>query len=90
MTREDLRRIKVSSLDQLRTWVSANVNQRRDVMIVTNSKPNSRHYISSAQVRAVLSDFGWQAGPSSTLKGGLMEHVARPNHAPIQSKSQPL
>lgn len=84
-----LKRIKVSSEQALRTWLARNSGRgqegmragvqgvTQDVMIVTCNRKSRDKHISSAQVREVLGEFGWVAGPCYTLDGNLLGHVGR-------------
>ena len=77
MTIPKLKRIKVSTEQELRTWLSKKGAQPNQVMIVTcNAKSKDKH-ISSAAVRSVMSDSGWICDRSYTLDGNLMGHVVR-------------
>jgi hypothetical protein len=71
-----LKRIKVSSEQQLRNWLASNSEFERDVMIVTCNKKSREKHISSEQVRRILGDLGWTAGKSYALDGNLVGHVA--------------
>lgn len=72
----NLKRIKVSSEQELRNWLTKNTELKQDVMIVAcNAKSRDKH-ITSIQVRDVLSENGWASGLSYTLAGDLVGHVA--------------
>ena len=73
-----LKRIKVSSEAELRTWLAKNSKSGTDVMIVTCNKLSKDKHVSSDQVRSALGDLGWRAGQSYTLKENLLGHVASP------------
>lgn len=76
-----LKRIKVSTDAELRNWLRKNAKPAKEVMpaqqvmIVTCDKTSADKYISSDQVRAAFSDYGWVAGQSYTLIGNLVGHV---------------
>lgn len=76
MTIPVLKRIKVSTEEDLRTWLGKHSGYPRDVMIVTCSKTSRNSYLGSAQVRDIVRRSGWTAGRSYTLDGDLMGHVA--------------
>lgn len=62
-----LKRVKVSSEDELRNWLAKNAELRQDVMIVTcNMKSRDKH-ISSNRVRELVREKGWNVGRSYTL-----------------------
>lgn len=70
-----LKRIKVSSEQELRNWLAKNSEPEREVMIVTSNKKSRDKHISSNQIRSVLREFGWNLGRSYTLVGELVGHV---------------
>ncbi len=70
-----LKRVKVSSVPELRNWLAKNSEQRQEVMIVTCNKKSRDKHISSDQVQEALSENGWAAGQSYTLDGNLVGHV---------------
>ena len=71
-----LKRIKVSSEQELRNWLARNSEDEKDVMIITCNKKSRDKYVSSDLVRDALSEHGWAAGQSYTLDGNLVGHVA--------------
>jgi len=73
-----LKRIKVSSEQELRKWLSKNSQITQDVMIVTSTKKSPGKHVPSALVRDVLRDFGWCPGQSYTLPGDLYGHIVTP------------
>lgn len=76
MTIPNLKRIKVSSEQEIRNWLAKNPEYKQDVMIVTCNKKSRDKFVSNEQVRNTLSEQGWSAGQSYTLKGNLVGHVA--------------
>ncbi|MEP5760573.1 MAG: hypothetical protein ABJ327_14920 [Litoreibacter sp.] len=70
-----LKRIKVSSEQELRNWLAKNTDHEKEVMIVTCNKKSRDKHISSDQVRNALSANGWACGKSYTLDGNLTGHV---------------
>lgn len=70
-----LKRIKVSSDEELRNWLTKNYEHEQEVMIVTCNKKSRDKHVSNDQVRAALSENGWTAGQSYTLDGNLVGHV---------------
>ena len=75
MTIPNLKRIKVSSEQELRTWLSKNSERQQEVMIVNCNKKSRDKHISSDQVRDAVGESGWNAGRSFTLDGNLVGHV---------------
>ncbi|AXI45583.1 hypothetical protein C1J03_05755 [Sulfitobacter sp. SK012] len=74
-----LRRIKISSVQELKNWLAKNSKLEQEVMIVTCNKQSRDKHVSSDQVRDALSANGWTAGQSYTLDGNLVGHVASHN-----------
>lgn len=70
-----LKRIKVSSEQELRNWLAKNSEHEQEVMIVTCNKKSRDKHISSDQVRNALSENGWAASQSYTLDGNLVGHL---------------
>ncbi len=79
-----LKRIKVSTEQDLRNWLAKNAAHSQDVMIVTCDKSSPKKYVSRAQVHDALNAHGWTSGQSYTLVGNLVGHVARHTHAEPQ------
>ena len=76
MTIPKLRRIKVSSGQELGDWLAKNEDLRQDVMLVTCNSKSRDKFVSSEQVREALAEHGWSAGRRYTLRGNLVGHVA--------------
>ncbi len=72
-----LKRIKVSSTQELLNWLARNAEYEQEVMLVTCNKKSRDKFVSSEQVRYALNRHGWAAGRSYTLTGNLVGHVAR-------------
>ena len=72
-----LKRIKVSTEQELRRWLRKNSERPQEVMIVTCTKKSPDKHISSDQVRRAAGGSGWAAGRSYTLDGDLVGHVVR-------------
>ena len=74
-----LKRIKISSEQELRSWLAKNSECEQKVMIITcNAKSRDKH-VSSNNVRSALGKTGWVAGRSYTLDGNLIGHVISNN-----------
>ena len=74
-----LKRIKVSSEQELRNWLTKNPDQMQDVMIVTCNKKSHDKHLSRDQMQDVLAQNGWLARRSYTLLGNLDGHVISRN-----------
>jgi len=74
-----LKRIKVSSEQELRNWLTKNPDQMQDVMIVTCNKKSRDKHLSRDQMQDVLAQNGWLARRSYTLLGNLDGHVISRN-----------
>jgi len=72
----NLKRVKVSSEQELHNWLAKHTAYAQDVMIVTCNKKSRDKHLSSSQVQDVLNGNGWTAGRSYTLDGNLVGHVA--------------
>lgn len=79
MEKTNHKRIKVSSLGQLRGWLAQNDAPAQGVMIVTCDRSSPTKHISSTEVRDASREAGWVTGPSYTLNGGLLGHIIRKN-----------
>ena len=77
MGRLNLKRIKVSSLEEIALWLRRNDTAPREVMFITLGNTSGDRHIPSHAVRKVLSDHGWTPGATYTLPGNLEGHVAR-------------
>lgn len=71
-----LKRVKISSEQELKTWLAKHAGQKQTVMFVTCNKKSPEKHVSSHQVRSALREGGWSAGRSFTLVGNLEGHVA--------------
>ena len=70
-----LKRINISSEQELRIWLEKHVYQAEDVMLVTHTKEAHRKYVGVEQVHTALATYGWVAGRRYTLNGDLLGHV---------------
>lgn len=75
MTIPKLKRIKVSTVQELRSWLASDSTKPQDVMIVTCNQRSQNKYVSSQQVRDVATETGWRSGRSYTLDGNLVGHI---------------
>lgn len=75
MTIPNLKRLKISSEQELRFWLSKQAGQVQSVMVVTYSEASHDRYVSRAQVAEALDAHGWVSGFSYTLNGNLLGHV---------------
>ena len=72
-----LKRIKVSTTQDLQNWLSKNSELSQEVMITTCEKNSRDKHVSREQVLDALAEHGWTAGQSYTLVGNLTGHVIR-------------
>lgn len=75
MSIPNLKRIKVSSEQELRNWLAKHPDQEQSIMLVTCNKKSRDKHVSREQVRDALVEHGWADGPRYTLKGNLIGHV---------------
>jgi hypothetical protein len=71
-----LKRVKVSTEAELRTWLAQNATLDQEVMIISCGKRSKDKHLSSATVRRVLQACGWASRGGYTLNGNLLGHVA--------------
>ncbi len=71
----NLKRIKVSSEQELRNWLAKQSDQEQNLMLVTYNEASRDKYVSREQVRDALIEHGWAAGTRYTLNGNLLGHV---------------
>ena len=75
MPKPRMKRIKISTEQELRNFLAKKSGPQQDVMIVTCSAKSRDKHISSEQVRDAARDNGWNPGRSYTLDGNLVGHV---------------
>jgi len=71
----NLKRIKVTSLEQLSAWLSKQPSAPQQVMLVTLTSKTNTHYISREDIDTAVQTHGWSIGFKYTLKGDLLGHV---------------
>lgn len=71
----NLKRVKVSSEQDLRNWLGKQPVDAQSVMLVTCCDTCSDKYLSREQVGDALDQHGWVSGFSYTLNGNLLGHV---------------
>ena len=72
-----LKRIKVSSEQQIRNWLAKNASQTGPVMLVTCNRISRTKHVARDAVQRALPDHGWTEGRAYTLKGNLDGRVIR-------------
>ena len=74
----DLKRVRISSEEQLDAWLARHPHREGGVMLVTHADAAHRKHVSREQVGRALAAHGWTAGPRYTLNAGLLGHkIAR-------------
>ncbi|MGH1368450.1 MAG: hypothetical protein ACRBCL_07510 [Maritimibacter sp.] len=86
MTIPKLKRVKVASEQELRTWLNKNSGQAQDVMIVTCNKKSHQKYIARDQLYDAVVLSGWTAGRRYTLDGNLVGQVISPSRVKTRSE----
>ncbi|MEM9574276.1 MAG: hypothetical protein AAF870_03490 [Pseudomonadota bacterium] len=71
----DLKRVKISSDQELSTWLHRNSAQQNAVMLVTYTKANPEKHVSHEQVQRALDDYGWTSKMRYTLNKSLVGHA---------------
>lgn len=77
MTLPNLKRVKVSTPQELRTWLTKTGEDCSEVLIVTCGRKSKDKHIPGADVRRTIAEHGWIAGRSYSMIGNLQGHVAR-------------
>lgn len=75
MSKFKLKRVKVSSVLELRNWLAKNSTPEQRVMIVTCNGKSAEKHISSAKVRDALKGTGWIIEQNQELAGNPLGHV---------------
>ena len=75
MSMPNLKRVKVSSVQELESWLKENTDFHQCVMLVTQADASHRKFISREQVGQTIEKHGWNAGKRYTLGSGLLGHV---------------
>ena len=78
MTIPTLKRVRISSAAQLRSWLGNHAGAEEDVLVVTVRNPGSAKHVTRDEIAGALAAHGWQAGFAYTLEGGLRGQVAHP------------
>lgn len=72
-----LKRIRITSVQQLETWLSNNSDHPSDIMIVTFTDPTHPDFVSVDQLKNGLVSYGWSQGRRYTLGKNQLGHVIR-------------
>lgn len=75
MPKPNVKRIKVSTEQELRNFLAKESGPCQEVMIVTCNAGSRDKHIGSEQVRSAAREHGWTPGRSYTLDGNLVGHV---------------
>lgn len=75
MPKPNLKRIKVSTEQALRTFLAKESGPWQEVMIVTCNAGSRDKHIASEEVRSAAREYGWTSGRSYTLEGNLVGHI---------------
>jgi hypothetical protein len=75
MSIPNLKRVRISSVQELESWLAKQSDQAQSVMVVTYSEATHDKFVSHDQVGDVLTAHGWDAGRRYTLNGNLIGHV---------------
>ncbi len=70
-----LKRINVSSENELDIWLANNSSQEVSTMVVTHASTSHRKFVSRERIGQLLETHGWEAGPRYTLGSGILGHV---------------
>lgn len=75
-----LKRVKISSEQDLNNWLTKHSSQEQSVMLVTHNKSSLEKHISREQVQDAIIKHGWVDGPRYTLNAHLVGHVISKHH----------
>lgn len=75
MTIPALKRVRISSIDQLQDWLRKNCEHPGPVMLVTSLRPESAGFLERDRIAKTLAKHGWTAGPRYTLSEDRLGHV---------------
>ena len=70
-----LKRIRVSSLREVQTWLVKNKSWPDEVMLVTYNQKSAGESVSREELEIVVVEHGWALGRSYTLNRDLVGHV---------------
>ena len=73
----DLKRIRITSADDLRHWLARNADFADRVMLVTHARSTDARHVSREDVVDVLAENGWVGEARYTLNATLLGHVIR-------------
>ncbi len=76
MNSPTLRRMKVSSEQELGNWLAKHSGEEQEVKVVTCNRKSCNKFVSCERVRGALGDHGWTAGARCMLNGNLIGHAA--------------
>lgn len=71
----NLKRVKVSSEQELRAWLNKQPDEDQSVMLVTYTKTSRDKHVSHEQVHEALVEHGWASGRKYTLNSHLLGHL---------------
>lgn len=78
MSIPNLKRVTISSVQQLENWVQKNADLGHSVMLVLFDKTGGERFIEPDVVSATLTAQGLNSGRRYTLHGNLIGHVVEP------------
>ena len=87
MTLKSADKIKVSSADELRKWLSVNFAQDESVWLVTYKKSSGTKYVSTSQILDELVSFGWTDGIRQQVDDELTMQLISPRRTKVWAKT---
>ena len=72
-----MKRVTISSAQQLDDWLRMQPADASTVMLVTHNQRSSDKHVSTAEVQTAIGEYGWQAGFRYSLNPHLTGHVIR-------------
>lgn len=76
-----MKRVKVTSPQELDVWLTKYDGTPGSVMLVTHADAAHKDHVSREQVQGVLGVHGWAAGVRYTLNATLLGHVITKQNA---------
>lgn len=70
-----LKRVKISSKQELEVWFKRKSSQEENIMVVSHTNASHRKFVSREQIEEVVVEHGWKAGPRFTIGSDLLGHV---------------
>lgn len=84
----NLKRVKISSEQELKVWLTKHPDQDQSVMLVTYTKTSRDKHVSHEQVHEALVEHGWTSERRYTLNPHLIGHVISKHQDPCAATTR--